>query len=444
MPRASRPARDMPWQAVMITTHVHTRAAAEPLHIPVRPYGAHLGNGNGSGSSHSPLLDLDEARGWFELLRWGAERDLYTYQQPLEGRSGPHVCVRGRSLLMLSSYDYLGLIGHPALEAAAIEAIQTHGTGTGGVRLLTGTTELHRSLERDLARFKGTEAALTFGSGYAANMAVVPALFGPQDLALVDENAHRSIIDACLLARVSLRRFRHNDIDSLRLVLERSTRARRTLIVAEGIYSMDGDICPLPEIVALKREHGALLMVDEAHSFGVLGARGRGVHEHFGLDAGCVDLWTGSLSKAIPANGGFVAGPADLITYLQHAGAPFIFSAALCPAAAGAARAALRVLDIEPGRIERMQRRAARLREGLQSLGLHTGASTTSIVPVIVGNEVRAYTLARRLLDLDLLVTAVVHPAVAKGTARLRLCATAGHSEQDIEDALDAFRRVRP
>ena len=434
----------MPWRVVMITTSAHRTAAAEPLRIPVRPYDAHLGNGNGSGPSHSPLLDLDEARGWFALLRWGAARDLYTYQQPLEGRSGPRVCVRGKPLLMLSSYDYLGLIGHPVLETAAVEAIRTHGTGTGGVRLLTGTTELHRDLERDLAHFKGTEAALTFSSGYAANMAVVPALFGPQDRAFVDANAHRSIIDACLLARVPLRRFRHNDTGALRLALDRNTHARRTLIVAEGVYSMDGDVCPLPEIVALKRRYGALLMVDEAHSFGVLGARGRGVHEHFGLDATCADLWTGSLSKAIPANGGFVAGPADLITYLQHAGAPFIFSAALCPAATGAARAALRVIDAEPDRIERMRRRAARLREGLRALGRDTGTSTTAIVPVLVGGDVMAYTLARRLLDQGLLVTAVVHPAVARGAARLRLCATAGHSEQDIDDALDAFRRVGP
>ncbi len=428
----------------MITTSAHRTATAEPTRIPVRPYDAHLGNGNGSGPSHSPLLDLDEARGWFALLRWGAARDLYTYQQPLEGRSGPRVCVRGKPLLMLSSYDYLGLIGHPALERAAVEAIRTHGTGTGGVRLLTGTTELHQSLERELAWFKGTEAALTFSSGYAANMAVVPALFGPQDRAFVDANAHRSIIDACLLARVPLRRFRHNDTDALRLALERNTHARRTLIVAEGVYSMDGDVCPLPEIVALKVRHGALLMVDEAHSFGVLGAGGRGVHEHFGLGAACSDLWTGSLSKAIPANGGFVAGPADLITYLQHAGAPFIFSAALCPAAAGAARAALRVLDAEPDRIERMRRRAARLREGLRALGRDTGTSTTAIVPVLVGSDVKAYALARRLLDQGLLVTAVVHPAVARGAARLRLCATAGHSERDIDDALDAFRRVGP
>jgi 8-amino-7-oxononanoate synthase len=434
----------MPWHVTMITTRLLQTTVTESDRIPVRPFKANLGNGNGSGPSHSSLLDLEEARSWFKLLRWGADRDLYTYQQPLDGRSGSHVTVRGRPLLMLSSYDYLGLIGHPALEAAAVQAIQTHGTGTGGVRLLTGTTALHKELERDLAAFMGTEAALTFSSGYAANMAVIPALFGPRDRVLVDANAHRSILDACLLARVRLRRFRHNDTDALRRALDRDTGARRTLIVAEGTYSMDGDVCPLPEMVALKQRHGAWLMVDEAHSFGTLGARGRGVHEHFGLDAACIDLRTGSLSKAIPANGGFVAGQSDLVTFLQHAGAPFIFSAALCPAATGTARAALRVLQAEPERVDRMRHRAARLREGLRSLGLDTGSSTTAIVPVLMGSDVKAYTLARRLLDEGILVTAVVRPAVALGSARLRLCATAAHTEQDIDEALEAFRRVEP
>ena len=271
----------------MIATRVRQIAVSEPPRIPVRPYDAHLGNGNGSGPAPSPLLDFDGARNWFALLRWGAARDLYTYQQPLEGRSGSRVRVRGQSLLMLSSYDYLGLIGHPALEEAAIESLRRHGTGTGGVRLMTGTTELHRDLEADLARFKGTEAALTFSSGYAANMAALPALFGPRDRVFVDANAHRSIVDACLLARIPLRRFRHNDVGALEEDLARSVPTRRTLIIVEGVYSMDGDICPLPDLVALKQRYGAFLMVDEAHSLGVLGARGRGVHEHFGLSATC-------------------------------------------------------------------------------------------------------------------------------------------------------------
>ena len=418
-------------------------AATEPSPVPVRPWGEAPGRGGGSGPSRNGLLDLEEARRWFALLRWGSDRDLYTYQQPLEGRSGPRVRVRGEPLLMLSSYDYLGLIGHPAIEAAAVDAVRRHGTGTGGVRLLTGTTELHRALERDLAAFQGTEAALTFSSGYAANMAVIPALFGPRDRVIADANVHRSAIDACLLARVPVRRFAHNDTESLERALANPSRARRTLIMVEGVYSMDGDVCPLPEIVAIKKRHGALLLIDEAHAIGVLGQTGRGVHEHFGLPASCADVWTGSLSKAIPANGGFVAGSMDLITYLQHAGAPFIFSAALCPAAAGSVRAALRVIAEEPGRICRMRARARQLRDGLRAIGHDTGASSTSIVPVLLGADLDAYQLARRLLGLGAIAIAVVHPAVPRGQARLRLCATAGHSETDIDEALEAFRRAR-
>lgn len=391
------------------------------------------------------LLDVPAARRWFELLRWGVANDLYIYQQPLDARSGPRVRVRGRSLLMLSSYDYLGLIGHPAVEAAAVRAVGTHGTGTGGVRLLTGTAALHRRLEQELAAFKGTEAALTFSSGYAANLAVVSALFGPGDRVLADALAHKSLLDACLLARVPVQRFRHNDPESLEreLASGEGGPAGRTLIIVEGVYSMEGDICPLPAFVDLKRRYGAFLLVDEAHSLGVLGRTGRGVDEQFGLAPDCVDIWTGSLSKAIASNGGFVAGSRELVAYLQHAGATFIFSAALCPAAVGAARAALRVLGAEPDRIGRLLRNARLLREGLRDLGYRTGESPTPIVPVFLSDDVAAYVLARRLLGLGVFVTAVVHPAVPRGEARLRLCATAAHSDADIQEALEAFRLVR-
>lgn len=391
----------------------------------------------------SGLLDFPKARRWFDLLGWGVASGVYTYQQPLGGRSGPRVHVGGQPLLMLSSYDYLGLIGHSAIEAAAVGAIRTYGTGTGGVRLLTGTAELHGRLEQELAAFKRTECALTFGSGYAANLAVIAALFGPGDRVLADTLAHRSILDACRLARVPVTRFRHNDLSALERELEDEPPDGRTLIIVEGVYSMEGDIAPLPALVDLKHRYGAFLMVDEAHSFGVLGARGRGVDEHFGLSPDSVDIWTGSLSKAIASNGGFVAGSRELIVYLQHESAPFIFSAALCPAATGAALAALRVLNAEPERLERMLRNARALQEGLRNLGYQTSSSPTPIVPVMVGDDVAAYVLARRLWSRGVLVTAVVHPAVPHGEARLRLCATAAHSDADIALAIDAFSQVR-
>jgi glycine C-acetyltransferase len=390
------------------------------------------------------LLDVPAASRWLEVVGWGMASDLYTYQQPLTGRAGPRVRSGERSYLQLSSYDYLGLVGHSAIEAAAVAAIRHAGTSTGGVRLLTGTHELHQALERDLARFLGTEAAVTFGSGYSANLGTIPALFGPRDLVIADAQIHRSISDGCRLAGVPVRRFRHNDMAALRRELEAASRPARTLIAVEGVYSMDGDLCPLDEIVALKQQAEAYLLLDEAHSLGVLGATGRGAVEAFGVQPAQVDLRTGSLAKAIPASGGFVAGARDLIAYLKHGGAPFMFSAALAPAATAAARAALLVLLREPGRLERMHRNAARLRTGLQALGFDTGTSESPLIPVVAGTEIAAWRLARELFARGIFATAVVHPAVAYGSARLRLCATAAHDDSDITEALAAFAELTP
>jgi 8-amino-7-oxononanoate synthase len=388
------------------------------------------------------LLDLPAARGLFAMLSWGDKEGLYTYQMPLEGRTGSRVVVHGRPRLMLSCYDYLGLAGHPAVEEAAIDAVRNYGTGTGGVRMLTGTTALHRELEREIAAFKGVEAALTFGSGYLANLAVVAALVGPRDRVLLDASAHRSLHDACVLAHVPVTTIPHNDVAAFERVLRRAPAGHRTLIVVDGLYSMDGDICPLPELVELKRRYDAFLLVDEAHALGVLGATGRGVHEHFGTEAGAVDVWTGSLSKAVPSNGGFIAGRRDLIVYLEHVAAPFSFSAALAPAPVGAALEALRVLRREPERLDALRRNASVLRAGLRARGFDTGDSVSAIVPILLGEDVAAWRLARRLYDEGVLASAVVYPAVRRGTARLRLCATAAQSATDLDEALEALGRA--
>ncbi len=379
----------------------------------------------------------------FELLGRATEMGMYPYQIPLEGKSGARVQSDGRTLLMLSSYDYLGLIGHPDVDASAIEAIRKYGTGTGGVRLLTGTNDLHLELERQLADFKGMPAAVSFSSGYLANLAVISALLTRNDRVILDALAHRSLVDACELAHVPIRRFRHNDMASLRHELDTSPFGRRTLIVADGVYSMDGDICPLPALIALKKEYGAFLMIDESHSLGVLGASGRGVDEHFGLAAHDVDIWTASLAKAIPSNGGFAAVSREVAVYLQHAAAPFIFSAALCPAAAATICTALAILRAEPERVATLNRNATLLRDGLRELGYDVGSSVTPIVPVMLRSELAAVTMARSLRDLGVLVTPVMFPAVPFGEARLRLCVTAGHSAADLEFALAAFRQVR-
>lgn len=387
------------------------------------------------------LLDHRTARRWLDVVAWGAREDLYTFQQALEGKSGPRVEVGGQTFSMLSSYDYLGLIGHPGIEAAAIAAVRKFGTGTGGVRLLTGTNTLHRQLEERLASFKRAEAAMTFTSGYSANLAAFAALLGPRDRVVVDERIHRSIVDALRMAAVPFSTFRHNDADSLEEVLceKPQSRRSRTLIAVEGVYSMDGDICPLPEIVRLKEKYGAFLLVDEAHSLGVLGRQGHGVDEHFDLPAGAVDLWTGSLSKTIPANGGYLVASRQLILYLQHGSAPFMFSAALCPAAAGAALASLDVIEREPERLRRLWENVAYLHDSLRALGYDIGSSASPVIPVIAGTDESAYRLARHMFDHGFLASAVVFPAVPPGSARLRLCATAAQDRAMLEEAAAAF-----
>jgi 8-amino-7-oxononanoate synthase len=387
--------------------------------------------------AYDGLLDSTAARYWFEIFSWATPLNLYTYQQPFEGKSSPYCTVGGRTCRMLSSYDYLGLIGHFEIEEAVIHAIRKYGTGTGGVRLLTGTTNLHYELEQAVSRFKGTDGCITFSSGYVANLACITALLGPRDRAVLDSRVHRSIRDACRLARVPVQTFAHNDCNALEKILARPSDARRTLIVVEGVYSMDGDICPLPEIVALKEKYSAYLMVDEAHSIGVLGPTGRGVNEHFGLSSDSVEIWMGTLSKALASTGGYVAGSRALIAYLQHASAPFMFSAAAAPATVAAAQAAIEVLEREPERVQRVAANAGFIRRRLETAGIDIGSSTTHVIPVIVGSDENAWRLARELFGRGIVALAVASPAVSRGSARLRLCATASQTEEFLAGALD-------
>ncbi len=399
-------------------------------------------SGNRRSYSKDNLLDA-RARRVFEMTQAACEAGVYPYQVPLEGRSGAWVRVEGRKMLALSAYDYLGLIGDPRVDEGARDAIARYGTGTAGSRMLTGTIDLHHEVEDALAAFKGTAQALTFSSAYLANLAVVSALLGPQDRVIMDSLSHRSLVDACRLAGVPLQRYRHNDPASLRQELQNGASANRTMIVADGVFSMDGDICRLPELIEVKKEFGCFLLIDDAHSTGVLGENGRGTDEHFGVPTSDVDVWTGSLAKSIPAAGGFVCVSQELSIFLQHAAAPFIFSAALCPPALGAVRAALAILREEPERVARLKRNGEFLRNGLRELGYDLGASETPIVPVIVHDEAIAAFFSSHLKERDIFVTPVMFPAVPQGSARLRLCATAAHTLDDLQFALDAFRDLR-
>lgn len=388
------------------------------------------------------LIDA-RARRLFENAALACSKDAYPFQPPLSSRSGPVVEMDGHRMLMLSSYDYLGLIGDPRVDEAAIAAVRKYGTGTGGARLLAGTLDLHREVENALAEFKGTEAAVSFTSGYSANLAVISGLFGPADRVIMDVFSHRSLLDACRLAGVQVQRFEHNDPVSLRYELEHGPEANRTLIVSDGVFSMDGDIACLPELIALKKEFDCFLLMDDAHASGVLGATGRGTDEHFGVPTDDVDIWTGSLAKSIPSNGGFVAVSQRVAIYLQHGSSPFIFSAAMSAPSAAAVLEGLKILKQEPERVARLNDNAIFLREGLKSLGYDTGLSQTAVIPLMLHDDARTALFARRLRDFGVLVSPVLFPAVAQGAARLRLCVTAAHTTEHLQFVLDAFKRMR-
>ncbi len=369
-------------------------------------------------------------------------RELYFYNQPIsELRGGARVLVNGREMSMFASYSYLGLIGHPRINAAAKAAVDRYGTGTHGVRTLAGTLSIHRELEETIAEFKHTEAAITFSSGYATNLSVISTLVGRGDYILSDKINHASIVDGCLMSGAEFRRFRHNDMEDLERRLQQIPNGAAKLVIADAVFSMDGDVIDLPRLVALCKKYNAWLMIDEAHSVGVLGKTGRGIEEHFGLwDS--VDIKMGTLSKTIPSVGGYVAGKKELITYLRHSSRAYIFSAALPPAQAAAANEAFQVILDEPWRIEKVNANAALFINGLKERGFDTLLTTTAIVPVLCGSDERAFSMTRACQRRDVFVLPVVSPAVPEGLARLRATVTAAHEPDEIERAMDIMAQA--
>jgi glycine C-acetyltransferase len=353
-------------------------------------------------------------------------------------RYSPYCDVDGRRYLMMSGYSYLGLSGDERVVAAAKAAVDLYGTGTHGVRVLAGSLPLHTELEAAVARAAGRPDALVFGSGYAANAGTISAILGPRDTVFVDKADHASILDGCRISRARTVRFRHNDADDLDRRLRQEGGDGVRLVVVDSVYSMDGDIAPLPDLREACDSHGALLMVDEAHAFGVIGASGKGIEDHFGYRA-LVDIKMGTLSKAIPSVGGWVAGPVPLIQHLRYHARPFLFSAALPPAQAGAAIEALRILETEPERVAHTQRQAARLRAAFHDAGISTGLSESAVIPLIAGSDDRACELASAARREGVIGLPVLPPAVARGTARLRLAVTARHSAEDIDIAIKSF-----
>ena len=378
-----------------------------------------------------------------ERVRSAKEQNLYLYLQSADEVDGAHVTVNGRKMLQFASYAYLDLLGHPKIREAAHAALEEFGPGTHGVRVLAGTTRLHVELEQRVAEFKNAEAAMVLSSGYVTNLGTIAALLGRNDVVISDKLNHASIVDGCLLSRSKFVRFEHNDMESLEKKLGEAPKQSGKLVVVDAVFSMDGDIINLPEVIPLCRKYDAMLMVDEAHSIGVLGETGHGILEHFGLEEeDGIDIKMGTLSKTIPAVGGYIAGRSDLITYLRHSVRAFIFSAALPPPAAAAAKVSFDVIEEEPERVKKLQSNVNYFIKGLQERGFNTLNSETPIVPIIAGDDERAWMMAKLSQEQDIFVLPVVAPAVPPNTSRLRANVTVGHTLAEIERAMDVFENA--
>jgi 8-amino-7-oxononanoate synthase len=388
-----------------------------------------------------------------EQLQAAREHDLLPYFRVLEGPAGPAVEMEGRERIMLGSNNYLGLTGDPRVKEAARVALERFGTGLTGSRFLNGTLSLHLELERDLADWMGTDDALVFTTGYLANTGSIGTLLGPEDTVICDSGDHASILDAASMSRARIRPFRHNRLDKLETMLSRAeSDGGGVLVVVDGVFSMEGDLAPVPEIAALCREHGARLMVDEAHGVGVLGERGAGACEAYAVED-AVDLRMGTFSKSLASCGGFIAGPADVIDFLRVQSRSFMFTAAAVPAAIGAAAGALRIIrsDEGPELMARVLDNARYLHRGLAQVGYQVMEPTTMpdgselltpIVPVLVGDDWEAVLLWKALYDAGVYVNVAIYPAVQRGGALLRTSVMATHEREHLDRALEAFERV--
>jgi 8-amino-7-oxononanoate synthase len=368
------------------------------------------------------------------------DADLYFYNQPItEMLGGSKVLVKGREMSMFASYSYSGLLGHPRINEAAKAAIDKYGTGTHGVRSLAGSLELHLELERTIADFKHAEDAITYSSGYVTNLTVISTMMGRHDYVFSDKLNHASIVDGCLMSGSKFVRFAHNDLDDLEKRLKKADSGAAKLVIADSVFSMDGDIIDLPRMVDLCKQYGAWLMIDEAHSIGVLGETGRGIEEHFGL-GDVVDIKMGTLSKTIPSVGGYVAGRKDMIKFLRHGSRAYVFSAAIPPAQAAAANEAFKVILDEPWRIEKLRNNSNQFINGLKERGFDTLLTETAIVPVLCKTDELAYEMTREVQKENVFVLPVVSPAVPEGLSRLRATVTAAHESEDIEHAMDVIQ----
>lgn len=381
----------------------------------------------------------------FEFLKaeLNSMKENHTWQdiKQLESMQGPSVTVNHQKVIQLSSNNYLGFTSHPRLINAAQEAVQQYGAGTGSVRTIAGTFTMHQELEKKLAAFKKTEAALVFQSGFTTNQGVLSSILSKEDIVISDELNHASIIDGIRLTKADKKVYQHVNMSDLERVLRKSMNYRMRLIVTDGVFSMDGNIAPLPDIVELAEKYDAFVMVDDAHASGVLGENGRGTVNHFGLD-GRVHIQVGTLSKAIGVLGGYAAGSKVLIDYLRHKGRPFLFSTSHPPAVTAACMEAIDVLLEEPEHMERLWENTAYFKAMLVKMGLTLTKSETPILPILIGDEGVAKQFSDQLLSRGVFAQSIVFPTVAKGKARIRTIITAEHTKDELDQALDVIEKT--
>lgn len=381
----------------------------------------------------------------FDLrLKNAIDNDLYFYLQEIASEIGPKIKTsNNKEYIMLGSYSYLGLSTHPKIKESAKKAIDKYGSGAGGVRLLAGTTPLHNELELKIANFTRKESAILFSSGYVANLSTISTLFGKNDYILIDQLDHASIIDGCKLSGARFRPFRHNDMNDLRLKLSNAASFENTLICIDSVYSMDGDISELPSICKLADQYKATVMVDEAHSLGVIGKNGRGIEEHFNYKISA-DLIMGTLSKAIPSIGAFIASDKVVIDFLKHNARAFVFSASLPPSAVAAALAAFDIIEEEPWIIQNLNDNYQFFIKGLKSLGFDTLESQTAIIPIMTKDEDTTLRFCKFLFDCGVFISPIVFPAVPRNHSRLRAHVMATHTKEDLSRCLEIFSEFNP
>ena len=392
-------------------------------------------------TQESPPQDKTLSHKSLDDIRYVKSLGIYPYFREISSSGGNVVTIDGKEVLMMGSNSYLGLTDHPEVKKAAIEAVETYGTGSSGSRFLNGSLDIHRMLEEELAELVGKPKALAFSTGFQANSGTISVLVEKDDYVITDKLDHASILDGCRLSLGKKLRFRHNDMEDLEEVLDRIPRKSGKLIVVDGVFSMEGDIINLPECARLCREYNAELMVDDAHGIGVMGENGAGTSNHFGL-TDQVKIIMGTFSKSLASLGGFIASDEDTVEYLKHSSRTMIFSASISPPNTAAARAALKIMKREPERRERLWENTARMKMGLEALGFDTRKSQTPIIPVLVGDPIITFKMCALLQDEGVFVNPVMAPAVPDGENILRISLTATHTPMQVDFALDKLEKV--